>query len=530
MNSHIEEIEFPDALVRKTIASSLVHVGIYNGHKHQFIAGGFHPDQSVFNFISKEVEAYGFAPDDAPAIVRNILSDVGLEQKHELVGTLDLAGKNALPDLTRVCFEEDAGGEGEHGGVTDLIYLGNSRFYVLSTSRSTILPGCVIKAREIPLSLGRVWSFDIFDNSKSKSPRRPIEAAEMDDAWFTTRRVAKVSIVHSPEFFLVIDQEKDFGGEMQPLSEPEEAFFGVLGVVRQEVNQLGDMVLPNNEPFPNYLNLLTYSKQSGVPSFVLNSLIETVETRIPVPEPKFVEQDWVFYDSETTKERKRKEQEKRDKKRYVQLEAALEEELKKVQRRRVALLFDAAGVISEQSRKHLDSIKVEMDELARRGFGTVGYADSKISTALANTQPRPRHNLKVSLILSAVLVGLIFVCYSWITARNSIKSFDSKMEVVASLVEQDSFNEAKENCELAKAAFKPSYLRFLVSRKTRQTLNGIEDSIDNFVADRIEQVNVLIKANRGRIDPYTWDLIVQAMEFRPQNPELVELRERYINQ
>ena len=104
------------------------------------------------------------------------------------------------------------------------------------------------------------------------------------------------------------------------------------------------------------------------------------------------------------------------------------------------------------------------------------------------------------------------------------------MEVVASLVEQDSFNEAKENCELAKAAFKPSYLRFLVSRKTRQTLNGIEDSIDNFVADRIEQVNVLIKANRGRIDSYTWDLIVQAMEFRPQNPELVELRERYINQ
>ena len=82
----------------------------------------------------------------------------------------------------------------------------------------------------------------------------------------------------------------------------------------------------------------------------------------------------------------------------------------------------------------------------------------------------------------------------------------------------------------AKEEFAPSYLRFIIRGRVRKCDVAIESAIDSFVESRIEQIQAMVKANRGRIDDYTWELITGAMKYRPENVTLLELREQYIAQ
>lgn len=108
--------------------------------------------------------------------------------------------------------------------------------------------------------------------------------------------------------------------------------------------------------------------------------------------------------------------------------------------------------------------------------------------------------------------------------------FNQQLETVNEMVENEAFNDAKDVLMASQNAFKPAYLRFLVARKTNAAQDYIEQQIDNFVENRIGQIQTLIRANRNRIDDYTWSLIVEAMEYRPDHEGLNELRRQYIEQ
>ena len=172
-----------------------------------------------------------------------------------------------------------------------------------------------------------------------------------------------------------------------------------------------------------------------------------------------------------------------------------------------------------------------MDRLAEEWqLGAVGYAASSIVNALENSQPPKGHNLKMAGIIVSVLLVTIFVAYSWLTTKKSMALFDQQLERVEQMVENDEFNEAKIFLDSSHDAFQPGYLRFLISGKTHRANETIETGIDLFVEKRIEQIQTMVRANRNRIDDYTWGLIVEAMEFRPEHPVLNEFREKYIAQ
>lgn len=527
MPTYIDGVAIPEPLAKKIVSASLVKVGIYDGAHHRFLAKGFQPDMSTYQLVTEEAKAFGFREELVKEIVRNVLTDVGTESESLLLTTIDLAGSQELPVLSHIEFLE------ENNGITDLIYLGDQKFYVLSTNRSTLMPGNIVKANNIPLNQGTIWNFDIYEDFGSKNPKVPEEYNKYK-TWFQTTRVSQITLLSSCDFFKIVDDEEYFGGVLQ--AEPENAFSALaelIELIKLNVNLIeGD--LPSDKTFPDYITLLTKAKSLGISSYILNTLIETIETRETV-EYSSPDSDWHVH--KTAKQLK-EEQDAIDNKnaeRYGVLMNALKKELQQIHRRRVALFFDAPGVITEQSRAHLKPISEELDGLAEqpagfRSFGTKGYAESAIKTALDNSKPRPRHNLKVSAILLSIIALALFVSYSWVSANRSLAVFNEKVEQMSKMLEEEQFNESRAYIQAAKEDFAPSYLRFIVSGLVRKCDVAIESAIDSFVESRIEQIQAMIKANRGRIDEYTWSLITEAMEFRPDDSILMEFREQYIAQ
>ncbi len=517
------EKEIPAPLAKKIISLSLSKVGLYNGEHHKFIPKGFSPDMSTYAAIEPELLSFGFNKEDIGEIVRLVLNDVGTDASTELVSSLDLAGNNELPVLTYVEFHE------ANNGVTEVLYLGEQRFYVMSTTRSTLMQGNIIKAREIPLNINKVWNFDIYENFEAKKPSVP-EGYKKYQAWFQTTDVVDIIVCSSPMFFCIIDENETFGGKLKKT--PAKVSGGLsklIDEIKRVVSYLKDIKLPYNEQFPEYVSLLTTAKGCGVSTYILNTLVEHIERR-EIKEYASTESDWHVYMTKEQIEEKEQQEAKKNKARYEALMKTVEKELTKIHRRKVVFFFDADGVITEESKKHLDNIRAELDALADKGFGTKGAADSLIKTSLDNSKKRPRHNFKVVMCMLGVLAVLIFIGYSWKIASDSLERFDAATETIQSSIDSEDFNQAKTITRDSKDAFRPGYLKFIVARKTHLRESYIEQSIDDFVNERVNQIETLIKANRGRIDSFTWDLIVGAMEYRPDDVRLNEFRDRYIKQ
>lgn len=527
MPSYIDGVIIPEPLVKKIISASLVKVGVYDGPHHKFLAKGFQPDMTTYQRITEEAEAFGFKAELVREIVKTVLTDVGTESDYQLLPSIDLAGNQELPVLSHIEFQE------ENNGVTNLIYLGDQKFYVLSTNRSTLMPGNIIKAKNIPLNQGSIWNFDIYEDFDSKKPKIPEEYKKYN-TWFQTTTVTQITQYTSCEFFKIVDDEAFFGGELQ--ASPENAF-DALSEIIEWVKYNVDLIegeLPSDKPFPDYVKLLTKAKSLGICSYILNIIIERIETRETVEYSSAVS-DWHVHKTEAQLKAEKTAIDRRNGERYQELIRALDEELQKIHRRRVALFYDAAGVITDESKAHLKPISEELDKLAEpvdgaKSYGTKGYADSAIKTALDNSKPRPRHNLKVTITLLCIIAFAFFVGNSWMTATRSLEVFNEKTEQISKMLEEEQFNESKGYLLAAKDEFEPSYLRFIISGSVRKCDVEIESAIDDFVESRIEQIEAMVKANRGRIDSYTWGLITDAMEYRPENATLIELRERYIAQ
>lgn len=522
MALYLEDREIPAALARKIVALSLVSVGRYNWEYHRFIAEGFQPDLTVIKAVREEAGVFGFTNEEADEIVPIVLSNVGTEPQMSFCGSINLAGDDEIPVLSHLSFRE------ENNGITEVLYLGNQFFYVISTTRSTIARGNLLKAREFPLNRNSVWNFDIFSDFNSEEASIP-EGYKKYKAWFCTTPVVEIVSKKSPEFFEIIDGDDRFGGRMSELEDARDAVSILSDKVRSVVSVLTEY--DKGQPdFPKYSELLSEAKQRGIPSYVLNVLIESREQYREVSAPAFNEKDWYVYKTPEQIAQEKKEQYKRDSARYKELWSELEQELDQIHRRRVLLFFDAPGVVNAESRKHIGNIGAELDQLAQKGFGTPGAWESRLSIALNNTKPRPRHNLKVSLICAAVAFVIGFVGWSWIRARISSNLYAQAMEKVDQMVQEDKFTDAANAIDQAYQAFKPKYLRFLKKGETQRRHSGLEDAIDSFVVSRIDQVNILIRANHGIIDNYTWSLITEAMEYRPENQDLLALRARYIAQ
>lgn len=519
--------ELPKALCDLIRRLSIRRVGGYCGTIHSFTTPVLDPNDASIALMKKEFSSYErLASFEFYDVMNSVLNNTSVYPIIKKLSTIDLTGDRELEPLSHISIVEDNNGE------TDLIYLDNRRFFVLTTSRSTLLPGDIIECRTTPINISSKASFNII---REGSRFKPAGCEEYDYA-FVTQTVVEIKQYVSPDIYSIIDTEERFGGgTLQPCTHGFESAVIELsslvkaGLTEWESDHPGNIEMPESGYYPNYDLLLEKSKILGIPCYVLNLLIEAFEKRSD-NQYSFIEADW---DPNYTKaqleelERKRVAKLKKD---YKEYKTSLENELKKVHRRRVALFFDAPGRITPESQKYLDEIVVKLESLAKDGYGQKGFAQSAIADAKLKSAPRPRHNFKVAMTIVAIMAIGGFTAYSWIRAKESMARFDDSVVQMAGMLDKEEFNEARSFIQEQKNAFVPSYLRFIISGKMRKCDQLIDKAIDDFVEARIGQIQAMMKANRGRIDDYTWELIKGAMNYRPDNPDLVQLREQYIAQ
>lgn len=525
MAVYFEGKEVPASLVRTIISTSLSKIGIYHGMSHKFHAPKFQPD---FEKLYAEASVFGYNVEATDEIVRQVLGNVGTEAELRLLPTIDVVGNNELPLLTHVKFSEDNNSE------TEMIYIGLQSFYVLASSRSTLMPGNIIKAREYPLNVssgkdGIRWNFDIYADFNAKKPT-VLQEYKKYQTWFVTAPVRSITVYTPPQLLSIIDEKDDeiYGGSLAKIMSDNvgKELSSLINIIEGVVDGLPDE-LPTGQPFPEYPKLLRLAKGSGINTYILNTLIENIEKRV---KKEFVttKNDW-HLPREIIKQEK-EEEERRCVERYNNLIDSLRDECANIRMRRVYLFFYASGRLTEASEKHLESICTELDELADKGFGVKGAARSRVAEALENSKADTKHNWIAGGVILGVTMLALFIAYSWVTASNSMDKFNAGLLTVKQKLDDDKFNEAKMVLEETYGQFKPGYLQFIVKDRTNSARTEIENSIDEFVANRIEQIQLMIKANRNRIDDFTWNQITDAMQLRPENEALLELREQYISQ
>lgn len=514
-------IEIQEALERKVIRVSLKSVDNYDGDNHRFVKG-LSPNSSDYDEIGREATQYGFSTKDSSDIVRCVLDSVGTDPTIRSLDSIVIDGENSLERFAHIRISES------NNGVTDLLFLkARKSFYVIGSNRSTLLVGNVLEPRTKPLNCHEVWEFDIYSDVNTRKPFVPEEFNKYE-AWFKTKEVKEIEILSSPKYFSVIDEDSTFGGRFQVSQKDDEKSFGEL--VKHITQKVDALDGTNNGHFPEYDELLSEAKSLGIHTYTLNSLIESIEKR-EKKEYVFTEGDWHVHKTQDQIREEKEEKDRKNKEEYERLKSEVEKEASKIHRKKVALFFEANGVISKESKKYVDNLAKQMDELAKEeGYGTPGYAESRIKEAEDSSKKRPGHNLKVSVVLLLIVALLSFTGYSWWVASASMEKYDGDASKIQKLIDEESFSEAREAIDSSQEAFRPTYLSFLVSQSTQRRSEQLETAIDNFVKNRLTQIETLVSANNGVIDPFTWSLIKQALELRPNDKRLNELRMRYIRQ
>lgn len=465
---------------------------------------------------------------DFSELVEYVIDHTNVEKIDQQLDTLILTGEKEIDRLSYVVLDEN-------DVCSHLLYLGDRKFYVLTTSRTTIIPGDVLEYRESVIRPATDLSFNLYRDGKRFKP----EKSDLDYSFVIRGGVTRIHRFTSPELYNIIDNEPRFGqctlaklnGDVQKnITALEKIIRNTLD--KWEKEHPDDPALPENDIFPDYDQILALAKSSGIPCFVLNMMIEACENNRHPSGYSYVAGDW---DSNLTPEQKAEIEKKRQEKArrdYREYTKSLTDELKKVQRRRKLIIFDAPGIITPESQVVLDGIVKKLNELYDEfGLGKKGEAENKIADAKRNSEPRPGHNLKMGVYILISILAALFIGVSWYMAKESSVRFDERLEDVRTLVEAENFNGAKDLLVKLKDEFKPSYLAFVVNRRVRNSEIEIELAIDEFVGESVKRSYTLIKAQHQRISEENWkSIILVALQYRPDDPDLNELRQRYINQ
>lgn len=513
-------INLPEPFVKKARRGCIRTIGQYNGETHKFIPPVLDPTRNAVDAIWESYKEYNLFPDEDE--FDGVLKQIRLsaDTAPEVVSGSISDSSSEIFDIVRI-IEED------HSEST-LLYVGAKKFVVLESSKSSIIFNDVLICNTMPITEEEREEFTVKRGGKSFSPS---EFGTNYKFPFQTKRIVRLETLRSPEIYKIIDECDRFGNcELLPMTQPaEEVFATLIKDISEARSKNDDTYLPVSGTYPDYEILLEKAKKSGVRTFVLNTLIELIEKGVE-KHYAFVEDDWKksqkWFDEQA---RKRKAKLEND---YKIAESDLMGTLKKsLKQRRILLFFKAETKVPAKVDEFIHQSIAKLDDLADQGIGhEKGWAASQYELAKQKTKPKPGENVRTGLTLGIIVALSIYVGITWFGVKGSLDTFEAETKVVPEMVQNQQFNEAKELVATSAAAFKPSYLRFIISRKTHQREAYIESSIDAFVDERVDQITSFINANWGRIDSFTWDLIVEAMEYRPDDPRLNEFREQYINQ
>lgn len=512
-------ITLPEPFVKKARRECIRSIGQYNGETHRFFPPAMDPTRNAVETIRESYNQYNLFPDgdEFDAILKQIR--LSADTAPEVISGSISDSELEIFDIIKIIEEDQS--------TSTLLYVGSKKFVVLESSKASIIFNDVLICNTMPITEGEREEFSVIRNGKPFSP----EEFGNFQFPFYTKRIVRLEILRSPEIYKVIDEDDRFGRyELQPMTQPAEDVLNLL------INDIADSrsrydapVLPVSGQYPEYDWLLEVAKRSGVRTFVLNTLIERIESGVET-RYAFVEDDW----KKSQKWIDEQERIKNDQltQECVEAEKDLNDILKKsLRQRRVLLLFKAETKVPEEVDGHIHQLITKLDGLAEQGFGhEKGWAASQYALAKQKTKPKPGENARTGAVLAGIVTVIAFVGFTWLSAKNSMDRFENTTSVVPEMIQNEQFKEAKALVADAREAFRPGYISFIVSTKTKRLNSMIEVAITDYVTQTVEQVNIMKTANRGKIDDYCWELIKKAMEYRPEDSRLVELRNEYIAQ
>lgn len=541
-------LPIPEAFAKFIIEHSISNLGVYKGKEHIFADPYLNPRyQTDWDAIYDIGESdFQFDRDVCNLMIAQVCKERNnASPRRSLVDSVSTSGDNALKPMQLLELEE------ENGSVIKLVYVGSQRFYVLSTSRSTLSFGDILESVSMPLGRDEVELFNLYRNGE---PYKPKEAEVADVCYFKTGVLHSITLIDSPALLKIIDQEPSLGGTLRVVDSNAEDFLtGFVRFVITMVESLGS--LPEREDFPDYMTILEVAKDSGVCTLLCNEIISAIERR-----EKFVdaynEDDWVLRISDAKKAEIDANTIHQAFMVYSDSEKTLEEICRQVRARRFLLFFKKSGRFSDADLERATALSLQMDEKAKqiqdtqKDLGEIlarnnwkskklvsamackvepAFGRSMIQDALEKSKVSPTFNLKQGIKVFSVLAAIILVVVLVRMSSGSIDRFNKEADSIATLLEKAEFEQAKQQIDAARESFRPGFLRFLVNSQYRSAHQTIEKAIDDEVDNGIEQMNTLLRATHGRFTDDMVNYLSQMLRWRPNDPRLLELRQRYMN-
>lgn len=523
MSLRYKKIEIPDSLARAIRARCLASVGQYDPGSHRFVRPRFDPSRGDFEWIQDKIEDYQIDSDEVKGIVNTVLQQTTTDAREQSRRTLPLNGEEAIKPSQHFRIVEG-------GDNTDVLYLGGNEFYIIDTTRPTILPGDILIARDTLVS-GSIWHFDIIRNGNKFIDEAFLR--QQTAACFITKPIDDIIEYQEPEIFQIIDESDSIGIRLNQDLFSKKGVLLIADQIQNVVGQMASDYFENNDRYPCYGDLLEYAGHFGISTYVLNLLCQRIEKNEP-HQYVFVKADWEEQMTEKEK-RERKDRERRAKiKEQENLEAEFKEALETIKVKKILFgLFEKDG-------QPLDPVEVEnlinkletaLNDPDLEGYRKIQTPRSDYQVALDKCKRNKLKNVINAIIVGVIVAVIVFVAITWMQTKANKAVFDENISQVQSYIQQTEFEKADSLLTLARDDFRPPYMKpFVISGTVKSTRKHLDNEIDKYVTNTIGNVTKMKKANRGRIDNYSWDLVKRALDLRPQNDTLLQFREQYIKQ
>ena len=114
--------------------------------------------------------------------------------------------------------------------------------------------------------------------------------------------------------------------------------------------------------------------------------------------------------------------------------------------------------------------------------------------------------------------------------QGTIEKYNIDAAVGTQLLSEGKYDEAREAYGAAYNAYSPRITVLFVASKHKRFIRSLESQIDTDVAEGIEQIKAFRAANRGRFDKTSEALLFRLLQLRPENEELMSLKEEWLQQ
>lgn len=436
---------------------------------------------------------------------------------------------SSIPVFQHVWIKEGA-------AFLNLLSMGGGQFLVVSTDRNTLKEGDTLLAITTPWNATHNdgFEFDIIRNGAKYIPDELPKTTEFVDYKieykFKTKSVDQIWFYNPPEIYSIVDVNINEleDGKAPVKREISTAYaFKFIDNVEQTMAKL-----KNGLEKKHYDVLLDYSRQCGVGSYVFNLIVELLDKKSKrKTDPIFTSKDW-YWDIPEEVEKRIQDEKTARKIQYVKdLHALYQENLKKkLEQGKFLLIFKRSGYYSKQSEMELKGISDKLEALADEGFGVRTWAESEKSNYLKKHQVDKKDNIIIGIKVFALLAVIIFALSVFLMTKSGLSEFAVASDKAQELLKEKQYQEARDIYTAAYNNYSPGITSFLAKSKYDAGLKLIETAIDTDVRQGINDINTFLEADGGRFKEHTKELLFKLLELRPENPKLLQLKQKWMKQ